>query len=61
MEKFETAIEFESNDKRVFASDFSEIKPTDLIKREGKFLSNKNKLIKIDEDVFDYNHQDGTT
>jgi hypothetical protein len=32
MEKFETAIEFESNDKRVFASDFSEIKPTDLIK-----------------------------
>jgi len=24
MEKFETAIEFESNDKRVFASDFSE-------------------------------------
>jgi hypothetical protein len=61
MEKFETAIEFESNDKRVFASDFSENKPTDLIKREGKLLSNKNKLIKIHEYVFDYNHQDGTT
>jgi len=33
MEKFETAIEFESKDKRVFASDFSEIKPTVLMKR----------------------------
>lgn len=38
MKKFKTAIEFDSlTNKRVFASVFSRIEPTDLLKREEKY------------------------
>ena len=59
--KFETAIEFESADKREFVSDISKVKSSSLMKQETNIFLKKRKLIEIDENVFDYNHADGTT
>ena len=61
LEKFETAIKFESNDKQEFITDISKGQPSALIKREANKILKKRKLIEIDEDLSEYNHSDGLT
>ena len=61
LEKFEIAIEFESADKREFITDISKVKPNAKVKQEANKLLKDKTLIEIDENIFDYNHHDGST
>ena len=61
LEKFEIAIEFESADKREFITDISKVKPSAKVKQEANKLLKDKTLIEIDENIFDYNHHDGST